>query len=169
LRGFLSPPRKCNTPHNLSYFSASIQFSLLRGSDIEKSSHVPVFDRILYNRDDNMTPLRNGPLDSRLGTNEKTANCSTCNQGVTDCPGHFGFIKLALPVFHVGYFKHAVSVLQVVCKSCSRVLLSEEDRAKHMKRVRNNLEPSMNLKVLKATIDDCRKMHTCIHCGAHNG
>ena len=38
-----------------------------------------------------------------------------------------------------------------------------------MKRVRNNLEPSMNLKVLKATIDDCRKMHTCIHCGAHNG
>jgi len=38
-----------------------------------------------------------------------------------------------------------------------------------MKRVRSNLEPYMNLKFLKATIDDCRKMHTCIHCGAHNG
>jgi hypothetical protein len=27
----------------------------------------------------------------------------------------------------------------------------------------------MNLKVLKACIDECRKMHNCIHCGAYNG
>jgi DNA-directed RNA polymerase III subunit RPC1 len=30
---------------------------------------------------------------------------------MTDCPGHFGFLKLALPVFHVGFFKHTVSIL----------------------------------------------------------
>lgn len=47
---------------------------------------------------------------------------------MTDCPGHFGFIKLALPVFHGGYFRHTVAILQAVCKECSRVLLSEEDR-----------------------------------------
>lgn len=116
-----------------------------------------------------MTPMMNGPIDPRLGTNEKAANCATCNLGPIECPGHFGFIKLAMPVFHVGFFKHTVSVLQVVCKSCSRVLLNNEDRLKHLKRVRNNLEPSMNLKVLKATVDDCKKMHTCIHCGAYNG
>jgi DNA-directed RNA polymerase III subunit RPC1 len=31
------------------------------------------------------------------------------------------------------------------------------------------MEPSMNLKVLKAVIDDCKKMHTCKYCGAYNG
>ena len=88
---------------------------------------------------------------------------------MTDCPGHFGFIKLALPVFHVGYFRHTVAVLQVVCKGCSRVLLSEEDRERRMARVRTNAEPSQNLKVLKATIDECRKMRECAYCGAYNG
>jgi DNA-directed RNA polymerase III subunit RPC1 len=86
-----------------------------------------------------------------------------------ECPGHFGFLKLALPVFHVGFFKHTVSILQCVCKACSRVLLSEEDREKHFRRIRNNSEPSMNLKLLKLTVDDCKKMRTCIHCGSYNG
>lgn len=27
----------------------------------------------------------------------------------------------------------------------------------------------MNLKVLKLIIDDCKKMHNCIFCGAYNG
>lgn len=27
----------------------------------------------------------------------------------------------------------------------------------------------MNLKVLKAVVDDCKKMKTCIYCKAHNG
>ena len=88
---------------------------------------------------------------------------------MTDCPGHFGNIKLALPVFHIGYFKHTVSILQVVCKECSRVLLSQEDYAKMLNRVRTNSEPSTNLRVLKATIDECKKMKTCIYCGAFNG
>ena len=38
-----------------------------------------------------------------------------------------------------------------------------------MKRVKQNGEPSINLKILKATIDECKKMRTCIHCGAYNG
>lgn len=88
---------------------------------------------------------------------------------MTECPGHFGFLKLAMPVFHVGYFKHTVSILQCICKSCSRILLSEEDREKHLRRTQRNLEPSMNLKVLKAVIDDCKKMRMCKHCGTYNG
>ena len=88
---------------------------------------------------------------------------------MTDCPGHFGFVKLALPVFHVGYFKHTVSILQCICKQCSRVLLSEDDKVRHLRRTRLNQEPSMNLKLLKAVVDDCKKMRTCIYCHAYNG
>ena len=38
-----------------------------------------------------------------------------------------------------------------------------------MRRIRGNREASMNLKFLKLTIDDCKKMRVCIHCGSYNG
>ena len=142
---------------------------MLRGSDLEKMSDVPIATRTMYSRHDNVTPMKNGVLDSRLGTNEKNGSCGTCNQGMTECPGHFGFLKLALPIFHVGYFKHTVAILQCICKTCSRVLLNDEDRQRHLRKTSVNREPSQNLKILKAIIDDCKKMHTCCYCGAYNG
>lgn len=36
-----------------------------------------------------------------------------CTQGLADCTGHFGYIRLELPVFHIGYFKNTVQILQV--------------------------------------------------------
>lgn len=33
-----------------------------------------------------------------------------------DCNGHFGYISLELPCFHIGYFKAIISVLQAICK-----------------------------------------------------
>jgi DNA-directed RNA polymerase III subunit RPC1 len=150
----------------------------LRSHDIEKSSHVNVYQRLLYNIPElpggqvpqgDAQPYSGGPLDPRLGTSEKSQMCESCNRNMTDCPGHFGNLKLALPVFHVGYFKHTVAILQVVCKECARVLLNQEEYDKMMKRVKQNGEPSINLKLLKATIDECKKMRTCIHCGAYNG
>jgi len=56
-------------------------------------------------------PQRGGPLDSRMGISEKVRNCETCKKVLADCPGHFGYVKLELPVFHVGYFKHSVNIL----------------------------------------------------------
>ncbi len=43
-------------------------------------------------------------------------------------PPPSGYIRLELPVFHIGYFKNTVQILQCICKSCSRVLLPEEER-----------------------------------------
>jgi DNA-directed RNA polymerase III subunit RPC1 len=34
--------------------------------------------------------------------------CETCNLKLADCAGHFGYIKLELPVFHIGYFKNTL-------------------------------------------------------------
>ena len=93
-------------------------------------------------RDDRVTPFAAGPKDLRMGTSEGSFNCETCKRGLFDCPGHYGFVKLALPVFHVGYFKHTLAILQSVCKECSRVLLTPEERERCLKRVRANAEPS---------------------------
>jgi DNA-directed RNA polymerase beta' subunit len=35
---------------------------------------------------------------------------------LAECTGHFGYIKLALPVFHPGYFKAILGILQQICK-----------------------------------------------------
>lgn len=58
-----------------------------------------------------MYPKPGGPLDLRLGVADKDRDCATCGKGMEDCPGHFGFVKLALPVFHPGYFRHVIGVL----------------------------------------------------------
>ena len=58
-------------------------------------------------------PQPNGVLDPRLGVSNKRAICDTCGQGLTECTGHFGYIRLELPVFHIGYFKNTVQILQV--------------------------------------------------------
>jgi DNA-directed RNA polymerase III subunit RPC1 len=40
-------------------------------------------------------------------------------------------------VFHVGYFKNIIAVLQCVCKSCARVMVPEEERRTYLRKLRN--------------------------------
>lgn len=94
-------------------------------------------------------PHPNGVLDPRLGISNKRSICETCGQGLADCTGHFGHIHLELPVFHIGYFKNTVQILQAICKTCSRVLVSDEERRRTLRWV-----PSGGY----ATC-----MHACIH------
>ena len=61
--------------------------------------------------------------------NERNERCNTCNCNANDCPGHFGYIPLFKPVFHVGYIKDCVKVLQNICKKCS-CLLNKNKKSK---------------------------------------
>jgi len=72
-------------------------------------------------------PITNLPL-RRFA--RRPAPPQTCKLQLTECSGHYGYINLGLPVFHIGYFKHTISVLQCVCKTCSRVLLKDTEGGK---------------------------------------
>lgn len=85
------------------------------------------------------------------------------------CPGHFGFITLELPVFHTGYFKHAINVLQSICKECSRILIDETDRTKFTKLMRNRKDPQERESIRKEIQDMCKKVKYCPYCSAYNG
>lgn len=50
------------------------------------------------------------------GAFDKATPCSTCALDMRECVGHFGHIELELPVFHIGYFKATLNVLQRICK-----------------------------------------------------
>ena len=47
-------------------------------------------------------PKMAGLMDPRMGTIDRNFKCQTCGEGMSECPGHFGHIELARPVFHPG-------------------------------------------------------------------
>lgn len=63
-------------------------------------------------------------MDPRQGVLDRHSRCQTCAGGMTECPGHFGHIDLAKPVFHVGFLKQTIKVLRCVCFFCSKMLIS---------------------------------------------
>ena len=88
------------------------------------------------NRYTDNRPNYGGVNDPRMGTVDKKAGrCRTCDCEYTgsstkmnDCPGHFGHIELARPVYHVGYIDTVVKLLRCVCFHCSRLMI---DRKSH--------------------------------------
>ncbi|KAJ3171954.1 DNA-directed RNA polymerase II subunit rpb1 [Geranomyces variabilis] len=66
-------------------------------------------------------PKQGGLLDRRLGTTDRNFKCATCDENMTDCPGHFGHIDLAKPVFHAGMIKKVKKVLECVCSNCGKL------------------------------------------------
>ena len=83
-----------------------------------------------------------------------------------DCAGHFGYIKLFLPIYHIGYFKRVVSMLQSVCKECSRILIDDlkQRKLRHVFKNRKVELPKLISK-LKIIVDECKKAKYCPHCG----
>ncbi|GJN25505.1 hypothetical protein PR202_gb13340 [Eleusine coracana subsp. coracana] len=55
----------------------------------------------------------------------EVAKCETCMAGMADCPGHFGHLELAKPMFHIGFIKTVLSIMRCVCFNCSKILADE--------------------------------------------
>lgn len=65
-----------------------------------------------------------GLMDPRQGVIDRNSRCQTCAGNMTECPGHFGHIDLAKPVFHVGFITKTIKILRCVCFFCSKLLVS---------------------------------------------
>lgn len=102
-----------------------VTFGILRPDEIEAMSADNIFHTDIY--DEEGRP-RDGGINSLLmGTNDNMLRCKTCNGGKNDCPGHFGHIKLAKPVYHFGFLNEIRRVLRSVCCKCSRLLIDHND------------------------------------------
>ncbi|GBG75764.1 hypothetical protein CBR_g21008 [Chara braunii] len=109
-------------------------------------------------------------MESEIGTSSKRGECTTCSGKLTDCPGHFGYIQLELPVYHIGYFKNIVNILQCICKNCARILLAEDDRRLFQRRFRNpRIEVLQRKALVKKVIEKCKRQRMCPYCSSVNG
>lgn len=102
----------------------SIQFSVMSADEIQKKSVCEIVSTDTYSGNE---PIIGGLFDSRMGVIENDKICKTCNQKNTFCPGHFGHIKLAKPVFYIQFFDIVRKILKCICFRCSRLLMNSED------------------------------------------
>lgn len=113
-----------------------IQFSVLGPEEIKARSVVDVTRPDTYSGND---PVIGGLFDPRMGIIEHNRVCSTCEQKNTFCPGHFGHITLARPVFHPLFFNTVRNLLKCVCFRCSRIMVSTRSNktefAEEVKRI----------------------------------
>ncbi|EPY40837.1 RNA polymerase IIA largest subunit, partial [Angomonas deanei] len=84
---------------------------------------------------ENGIPVRGGINDLRMGTTDFDNVCETCNMRHPDCPGHFGYVELAEPLFNIGVFDLLLLTLKCVCKNCGELLLNRSDETIRKKLV----------------------------------
>ena len=77
-----------------------------------------------------------------------------------DCPGHFAEVRLELPVFHIGYLKPVVALLQTICKDCARVLLPQPERTKMLRALSHPMTRGDSVRMgaaFKRVVERCKK------------
>jgi len=112
--------------HQFAYSAApvrkvkEVQFGILSPEEIKaysvaKIEHPEVMDETTHK------PKLGGLMDPRMGTIDRNFKCQTCGEGMSECPGHFGHIELARPVFHPGFIVKVKKILECICVNCGRL------------------------------------------------
>jgi len=99
-----------------------IQFSLLSPEEIRNGSVAEITSRDTYV---NNKPVIGGLFDPRMGVLEPGVTCPTDGLDHIRCPGYFGHINLAKPVFYIQFLNTVLKILRVVCIKCSKLLIDK--------------------------------------------
>lgn len=99
----------------------SVQFGILSPEEIKAMSVCNITNSRITQ------PPTDTVYDERMGPSHSRGICSTCNEDIRVCPGHFGHIELAQPIIHPMFIKFLVTILNCVCLECSRLRMTRED------------------------------------------
>lgn len=130
----------------------AVQFGVLGVDELLRYSVMEVTRGCLYEKG---IPSDNAINSLELGTCDNNFRCKTCLHDVRNCPGHFGHLVLATPMYHPLFVDHVVKILRSVCFWCSHILLELDDA-----RVNTNLRPRRRF----ALISNLCKGRVCSNC-----
>lgn len=143
-----------------------IRFCILSPDEIKRMSVAEISNTNTFQFNE---PVMNGLFDPRMGVLDNNKLCHTCHQKNTFCPGHFGHIVLAKPVFYIQFFDIVKKLLRCVCFRCSKLLIdpdSDEVKSilnkKYSRQKKWELLSKMCAKVRRCGGSD----HTYPGCGA---
>lgn len=134
-----------------------MSFHVLSSEQISQLSVASLENKTLYDIS-SRKPFSGGPLDLRLGVSTKAGICTTCNENIQNCSGHFGDVKLFLPVYHIGFIRHTIAILNCICKSCGSILLNFNRKLAHSEPINVN-----------AVRNECKSIKSCPTCRKPNG
>lgn len=66
-----------------------------------------------------------GLFDARMGVLDNGKICRSCSQNNHHCPGHFGYFRLARPVYFTQFFKVVMKVVRCICYKCGKLLIDK--------------------------------------------
>ena len=135
----------------------SIQFGLLSPSDIERMA---VCEINPFNENGKISIK--GLKDLRFGPIDNNKKCKTCKKDIDNCPGHFGYIKLEKPVYHVGFFDQIIKVLKCICWNCHRLLINDYDIYKKLFTIKNPKERQLKVyNLITRKYKKCKERKKC--------
>lgn len=107
-----------------------VQFGIANPDNIAKRSVVEVTTDKTYQSNQ---PVPNGVFDARFGVIENGKVCPTCKQTNQFCPGHFGHITMARPVYLYQFFDVIEKLANIICLSCSNPLTNPDEILRYTK------------------------------------
>ena len=138
---------------------SGVQFSVLSPDEIKRRSVVHVTQTLLY--DSNNDPIIGGLFDPRMGIIDHGKICPTDGLDNRFCPGYFGHIELAKPVFHIQFLPIIIKILKCVCIRCSKLLIEKNDELSQILNIlkgRNRwnyiIDKSSKIKICGSNSDD---------------
>jgi DNA-directed RNA polymerase beta' subunit len=141
-----------------------VQFGIANPDDITSRSVVEVKTDKTYQ---STLPVPGGVFDARFGVTDHGKICPTCKQTNLLCPGHFGHIRLARPVYLYQFIDVVQKLLVVICLGCSNPYLPDEELerigtlAKGVERFDLVREATKHHKT-----HSLKESRACSHCGA---
>lgn len=110
--------------HHITKRVKQIEFSLIKTTEFRKQSVCEINSCDLYNK--NREPKFDGINDPRMGTIDNNILCDTCFNTIALCPGHFGHIELAMPIYNPLFLQKVMMILNIVCSNCSKLLINDK-------------------------------------------
>ena len=112
-----------------------IQFSLISPEEIRERSVAEITTQETYEGDN---PKVGGLFDPRMGVLDHGKICPTDGLDNRFCPGYFGHIDLAVPVFHIQFLNNIIRTMKSICWRCSSCLIdpTQTDIAKALLKKR---------------------------------
>lgn len=141
---------------------SEISFNLLSPQEIKKMSSVRIVTPELYDREG--FPVDGGLMDTRMGVIDPALTCKTCGQGVKHCPGHFGYIDFARPVFHISFIPDISNILMSTCSECGMPLMDKPKLDAYLNKMNKTKSLSMKTKIKRKFLYEAKRTNECPHC-----
>lgn len=144
--------------------AVEMRFGILSDKEIRRMSVAEIKSEHLLDRNNN--PQFEGILDSRMGTTDRDSHCGSCGCDYIHCPGHFGHIELAKPVYHGGFITTVMNVLRCICCECGALKLRDKGIREAINRVKSGRTKFRKIKETCMKIKECVKDSTTgVGCG----